>query len=69
MLRNLSVSPLLVSSTNVVARLFVSAPCHSGRDFDATFLEMVLSVLTGCAEVNQLVEKGVLIIISKSSSE
>jgi len=45
--------------------LCVSATCHTDRDFDATVLEVVLSALTGCAELNQLVEKGVLTIIPK----
>ena len=43
--------------------LCVSASCPSDHDFDGTFLEMVLSVLAHCAEVNELVKKGVLIII------
>jgi len=42
--------------------LCVSAICDMDRDFDATFLEMVLSALAGPAKVNQLVEQGVLII-------
>ena len=41
--------------------LCVKAICFD-QDFDATFLEMVLSALTGCVGVNQLVEQGVLII-------
>jgi len=43
---------------------------HSDRDFGAIFqfVEMVLSALTGCAEVNQPVEKGVLFIIPKTSA-
>ena len=43
--------------------LHVSAICDTSHEFDATFLDIVLSVLTGCAEVNQLVEQGVLVII------
>ena len=43
--------------------LCVSASCASDPDFDGTFLEAVLSALARCAEVKQLVEKGVLIII------
>ena len=42
--------------------LCVSANCHLDRSFEATFLEMARSALTGCAEVNQLVEQDVLVI-------
>jgi len=42
--------------------LCISAICDRDRGFDAIFLEMVLSAMTGCAGLNQLVGQGVLVI-------
>ena len=47
--------------------LCISTICFLDRSFDATFLEMICSALAGCAEVNQLVEQGVLIIRSATA--
>ena len=47
--------------------LCVSALGNWDRSFNATFLEMAHSALTGCAEVKRLVEQGVLIIRSATA--
>lgn len=59
---------LLKESRSVDISLHIGAICDSGREFDAPFLEVIVSVLTGCAEVNQLVEQGVLVIIPDTAA-
>ena len=53
---------LLTECRAMSITLCVSALGDCDRSFEATFLGVVRSSLTGCAEVNQLVEQGVLII-------
>jgi len=54
---------LLTECRSASISLCAKALCDGDRSFDATFLAMVLFVLTSCSEVNQLVKQGVLIII------